>query len=125
MLNRLKTRDIRTYRERLWHEQKGICPLCETYIEPTQAVLDHDHASGRLRQVLHRSCNALEGKLKNAALRVGVTHAQLQKFLLNVLEYSAKTRTEVHPTFRTPEEKLERQKRRASKRRKLKRLNKI
>ena len=124
MLTRLKPREIQPLRELLWREQHGVCPLCETYIEPEQAVLDHNHSTGFIRAVLHRSCNALEGRVKNAAQRSGVTHAQLQRFLENFVEYQQRARSEVHPTFRTPEEKLERQNRRASKRRKLKRLNK-
>lgn len=44
-------------------KEDSICPICGRYIEPDQAVLDHDHNTGRVRAVLHRTCNAGEGKM--------------------------------------------------------------
>jgi len=62
---RLKNKDIKEYRLRRLKEQQGICPLCGTYIAEDEAVLDHNHATGKIRQVLHRSCNQSEGRIKS------------------------------------------------------------
>lgn len=62
---RLKSSEIRDIRERMLSEQNGICPLCQTTIHPEEAALDHDHNTGRVRQVLHRACNQAEGRIKS------------------------------------------------------------
>ena len=58
----------------LQNVQHGLCPLCGKVIDTTvkgEGVLDHDHDTGEIRGVLHRSCNAAEGKISNAAARWG------------------------------------------------------
>ena len=55
-------------------EQNNLCPLCGQFIDlriKGEGVIDHDHKSGEVRGVLHRSCNAAEGKISNAAARWG------------------------------------------------------
>lgn len=66
---RLKQSEIKEYRERLLKEQKSICPLCNTRIAKHEATLDHDHETGKVRQVLHRSCNQSEGRILSWAKR--------------------------------------------------------
>ena len=64
----------RTFLLKLHKEQGGICPLCNKHIDLTEkgaAVMDHCHESGQVRGILHRSCNAAEGKVANAAGRWG------------------------------------------------------
>ena len=56
-------------RDRLYQKQGGCCGLCHRHIEPKDAVLDHDHSTGKVRAVLHRGCNSLEGKMTNAIKR--------------------------------------------------------
>ena len=51
-------------------EQDWVCPLCEEIIDPDEATLDHCYDSGRVRAVLHRSCNGQEGRVKTAAGRM-------------------------------------------------------
>jgi hypothetical protein len=49
--------------------QGGLCALCGLPIDlsiPKEGVVDHDHESGEIRGVLHRSCNSGEGKVSNA-----------------------------------------------------------
>ncbi|AHY26799.1 putative DNA endonuclease VII [Acinetobacter phage vB_AbaP_Acibel007] len=54
-------------------KQGGKCPICCRMINTKVAgrssdyVADHDHKTGEIRGVLHRSCNAAEGKVANAA----------------------------------------------------------
>ena len=51
-------------------EQGGLCRLCGLPVDlslPKEGVVDHNHDTGEIRGVLHRSCNAAEGKIANAA----------------------------------------------------------
>lgn len=51
-------------------EQDGLCKLCHKPVDMTikgEGVTDHNHDTGEIRGVLHRSCNAAEGKITNAA----------------------------------------------------------
>ncbi len=59
----LKQREIKEYREKQLKRQRGICPLCRTVLTADEATLDHCHTTGSVRGVLHRSCNAGEGKV--------------------------------------------------------------
>lgn len=50
--------------------QGGLCGLCGNPVDLTierEGVVDHDHDTGEIRGVLHRSCNSGEGKVANAA----------------------------------------------------------
>ena len=51
-------------------EQGGLCAICGKEVDlslPREGVVDHDHDTGEIRGVLHRSCNSAEGKIANAA----------------------------------------------------------
>lgn len=56
-------------RRKMLAEQGNTCLLCREYVEPAQAVLDHDHITGHCRGVLHRGCNAMLGHLENNRAR--------------------------------------------------------
>ena len=60
---KLKQTQVKAYREKLVHKQDHICPLCELTLTVEDAVLDHDHETGRIRYALHRSCNSAEGRI--------------------------------------------------------------
>lgn len=50
--------------------QGGLCAICGKPVDLSLAkegVVDHDHDTGEIRGVLHRSCNSGEGKVANAA----------------------------------------------------------
>ena len=61
----------------LLKQQDGLCAVCNKVINvKTQGrssdyALDHCHTTGEVRGVLHRSCNAAEGKVRHAVSRWG------------------------------------------------------
>ncbi len=121
-MNRVKSSKLKSYRESLYNSQGGMCALCSQHIEPKEAVLDHSHVSGRTRSVLHRGCNALDGKIFNALRRNGIGLDRLKVFLQNYLEYISKDYSDkpYHPKYRTEEEKKARRNKRARDRKKKK-----
>jgi recombination endonuclease VII len=41
----------------LWNRQNGACPLCLEALPQNGFVIDHDHATGIVRGLLHQWCN--------------------------------------------------------------------
>lgn len=111
-LVKLARSSMRSYVHRLHKEQGGLCPLCSHPIDLSikgEGVLDHDHDTGRIRGVLHRSCNAAEGKISNAAARWGAkssSYADIIPYLENLVRYLKATPTNmIYPMHKTPDEK--------------------
>jgi hypothetical protein len=103
---KLKHSEIRDWRIRQLGTQDYFCALCGDSIEPTEAVLDHDHKTGLIRQVLHRGCNSMLGKIENNMPRSKMTMERLEEFAGRLVEYIKTQHTEVlHPTYKTPEER--------------------
>jgi len=97
---------------KLLRDQGGLCPLCRCRIDlsiPKEGVLDHDHESGEVRGVLHRSCNAAEGKVANAAGRwgaKGMSYELIVPWLENLLAYYKGAGTGyMYPGHKSPEQK--------------------
>lgn len=99
---------------RLWRVQElgiqgGRCALCGQPLDITEAVADHNHTTGELRGVIHRSCNSLLGVLENNRVRYGMKNeVHFAKFLHGVLPYTMKKRpddTPLYPTHRTADQK--------------------
>ena len=97
---KLKSTEIRGYRLQQLQEQNNLCALCGDVIID-DAVLDHDHKSGLIRQVLHRGCNSMLGKIENNMPRSRMNKDRLRTFALNLLQYIETTHTEItHPTHK-------------------------
>lgn len=114
---KLKSSALKTYRLQLLEAQGYRCAICKGDCTEDQAVLDHDHKHGHVRAVLHRSCNAVEGKIVNALRRYGIKDPYT--YLTGLIEYHNTHATNqsgfIHPLHFTPEEKLERRKIKAKK----------
>lgn len=101
---RLTHRELVTYRNNMRIHQMNRCALCAEEIADQEAVLDHDHHTGRIRSVLHRGCNALLGKIENNLARNRVTPERLKQFANRLCDYIEQERAEVvHPTFKRKE----------------------
>lgn len=113
-LVKLARSQMRSYAARRLKEQGGLCPLCQRPIDLTikgEGVIDHDHDTGRIRGILHRSCNAAEGKISNAAARWGAKssrYADIIEYLRQVLRYLEAEPTQfIYPMHKTVDEKKE------------------
>lgn len=102
---KLKQKDIKILREQLVSAQNHTCALCCEYLAKEDAVLDHRHSDGKIRQAIHRGCNLYLGKLENNIKRNKITPSMLHNILKNAEQYMQTTRDEIHPTYFTPEEK--------------------
>lgn len=84
---------MRSWAAKQLTKQNGLCPLCGKHIDlriKGEGVIDHDHDTGEARGVLHRSCNAAEGKISNAAARWGAkssSRAAVVAYLSAVVMY--------------------------------------
>ena len=102
---RLKPKEVQGYRLKLLQKQHYVCPLCETRILAHEATLDHDHVTGRIRRVLHRSCNQAEGRILSWIKRSrGKDH---RAFVKNLVQYwdNHYDDAPIHPNHRTDLEK--------------------
>jgi hypothetical protein len=104
---RLTHSAIKTVRDQQIIQQGNKCALCGLPGVATDPVLDHCHKSGAVRGTLHRSCNALLGKVENNAARFGVR--SLPAFLHGAGKYLQIHTTNItgliHPTHKTEDEK--------------------
>lgn len=112
MLRKLTRSQMRSWALRQLAAQGGLCPLCEKPIDPSikgEVVIDHDHDTGEIRGVLHRSCNAAEGKVANAAGRWGaksMSYSVIIPFLERLVAYLKNPPSSglMYPTHKTEDE---------------------
>lgn len=105
-MHKLKYSEVKTYREAQLLNQNSKCALCGENIDD-DAVLDHCHKTGLVRQVLHRGCNSLLGKIENSMPRSRVDITRLEGIARNLITYLTDTHTEIlHPTYKTKEQKM-------------------
>ena len=90
----------------------GKCPLCLKPFDKAESknvVVDHDHRSGHIRDVLCRGCNGAEGKVANAVGRwagTGMDYDKIVAWLRNLVGYLDSTPTDfIYPTHLSAEEK--------------------
>ena len=52
-------------RTRMWNEQKGVCKICKKPGDGRwkQLCVDHDHQTGKVRDLLCRRCNTVLGEV--------------------------------------------------------------
>ena len=97
---KLKSTGIKGYRLEQLEQQDGLCALCREAIID-DAVLDHDHKTGLIRQVLHRGCNSMLGKIENNMPRSRMNRDRLRTFAVNLMQYIETEHTDVtHPTHK-------------------------
>lgn len=121
-MQKLTASQVKAQRDKMLADQGGLCMLCCERIEAGAAVLDHDHKTGHCRGVLHRGCNAMLGKIENARRINHLLGPRLGHMLSRVQAYITKDNSHlpVYYTHRTAEEKKERAKTLAKKRREAK-----
>lgn len=97
---KLKSTAIKSYRLLQLEKQNNCCALCGDVIID-DAVLDHDHKSGLIRQVLHRGCNSMLGKIENNMPRSRMNKERLRVFAVNLLGYIETAHSDIiHPTHK-------------------------
>lgn len=108
---KLTRSQLRPLTLKLYKDAGCVCALCGLPIDLTkkgEIVADHDHVTGQIRGALHRSCNAAEGKVANAAGRWGaksMDYAAIIPWLENLLTYLKKPATDfIYPTHKTADE---------------------
>jgi hypothetical protein len=104
-MTRLTAKSLAAWRKDTLATQGGKCAICQLNCTEAAAVGDHDHDTGFMRGVTHRSCNALLGKVENNFRRYGVPN--LSAFLHGTAAYLQRTTPHAvqYPTHRTDEEK--------------------
>jgi len=105
----LKHSDLKYFRQKVLEKQNYLCPLCGEEIKESDAVLDHDHGTGYIRQVLHRNCNSMEGMILHKFKRSGVHKlTDIFTYLKNLLDYwdNDYTRNLKHPSEKPKEPKI-------------------
>lgn len=109
---RLKPKEVPDYRKALLRKQNNICPLCGNVIRPDQAVLDHDHGTGRVRAVLHRACNSSEGRILHWIRRTGTVTDPLSFIESLAIYWTVEYEdNKLHPSHKSEEEQLAQQQR--------------
>ena len=98
MFKQIKRAELAVLRKKQWNKQKERCPIFDTKIPYSDAVMDHKHRIGKdpigknggglLRGVLHKQANVLEGKILKAFKRFGGHNfIDLPSFLRNLAKY--------------------------------------
>ena len=92
--------------------QKYLCALCDTDLSqkaPKDWCVGHDHQTGKIRAVICRNCNGIEGKIRNLANRAkrgSTVPAFVKRLLAYWDEHSRVTPSMlIHPSHKTEDEK--------------------
>lgn len=115
-LPRLKPKEVVIAKARILAKQNGKCALCQNERLLSEVVLDHCHTTGRVRGVLCTTCNGMEGKIANAAMRStygGRKHTPVDFVLAVVAYWEREPYPVLYSGVRTKEEKRELRNKRA------------
>lgn len=111
-MRKLARSQMRSWALRQLQAQGGLCGICNKPIDTTvkgEMVIDHNHDTGEIRGILHRSCNAAEGKITNAAGHWGAKSMQypaIIAFLEQTVQYlKGEGCNLMYPTHKTVDEK--------------------
>jgi len=65
----------------MYEEQNGVCAVCEKPGDGKwkKLCVDHDHKTGKVRQLLCRNCNMILGQVDDSINHLGKLTAYLQK----------------------------------------------
>jgi hypothetical protein len=78
-LRRLYGITLEQYNERM-AEQGGLCGLCQRAPETDRRMhVDHDHETGKLRELLCHHCNHLLGNARDSVERLRLAIAYLER----------------------------------------------
>lgn len=103
---KLKYKDIPEIKSKLMLRQKDLCAICERPLSAMKSrdiCLDHNHKTGKIRAVLCRGCNSMEGKVHRAFVRVGLQNqgVDYKMFLAGLMDYTRVKDTKyIHPKFK-------------------------
>lgn len=108
---KIKQAEVAGLRRQMLRDQGYKCGLCGKLCNNQEAALDHDHRTGRVRGVLHSSCNILLGKVENFTGRYGqalIREGRLKSALIGMPAYMDDdySRMPLHYRHKTPEDKL-------------------
>lgn len=95
-------------KEKLYHAQNGICPICKRELdkEINKNHLDHDHEldgpqAGRVRGLLCNLCNGSEGRTRHEFMRSGLASRDIDyiEYLEALLAYLKQdsSNNDIHP----------------------------
>ena len=103
----------------LKRDQDMCCAICKKPIDlkvrgnKSDYVVDHNHETGAIRGILHRSCNSAEGKVLKAAgswgakdCSIGASIAWLKAMLEYHEHHEANPSPYIYPAHKTEAEKL-------------------
>lgn len=108
-MRQIETKHLDSVRKQLLVRQKNLCAVCgRGFTKADGPVVDHDHLTGVIRGVLHRSCNMAEGKVKVKANK-GHKGVSAYDFLIGLgkyLDHHSVPRVKlIHPEHMTEEKK--------------------
>ena len=83
------TGSISEYKAGNTPEHCALCGRRMRNLETRNHIVDHDHKTGMVRDVICRNCNGLEGKINNLCTRAGtwITNLDYLKKLVQYWEY--------------------------------------